>query len=737
MPTKSYTQLLLSACIAVFLLFGLFPPLHADSPHASLPDDELVLIDGQGFIHVVDPHTAPYMQPVSFCSPVGGWQQVRLGDVNGDGDEEIVALQGKELRVYDPVVQRGSTPVSWHVRPPEGQWVTVTTGDVDNDGQDEIIAAHTANRGPIVARMVVFDPRAQGDYPVIFQKDLDIPVLEMDTGDVDGDGWDDIVVLGDVRALFYIVQGGTWDTLHYYVELKPWVGLAVGQTHASSPQEEIATIRRVPPYQDSYWLYRWLAGNRLRLLDRMDFYPNMDDVAMFDMNGDGDEEVLFVRHDDTQVPVVVRNPAGYVLPRDIQIFAGPGWKRIAGGDLDGDGWGELVILKERAYRIYTEPEKSDAFTQHVAPYRLSLAVGNLDGPGIPVKPVLRLSANQVTFHYEAYTPVPAQAVRITNEGGDGPISWEARIVEEEATDWLHIQPTSGQTPGTLVLSVMPQGLPSGSYLAHVRVDGIGALESPQFITVTLTVVTPQLEVQPRTVSFEAQKGHPPLNHILAVRNVGPGGSIGWHAMPIEGSEWLSITPTVGTTPAEITVTIDPREMEVGLHMGAIRVEADDPVVRNSPITITVMASIAPPILKVSPQRLYLNLWPQEEYTPPRVSIVQYGVPQGHAIHWVAGVIPSIRGLEARPIAVTETGVRVRTAQGEAFVPNLDWVTLDPWHGVTPAMMVVKVHNERMEPGVYYATVVIDGGPGTQDRFQGVDLTVVIPAQQHYLPVIRR
>lgn len=733
MSRKSYLYVM--SGLILFLILLVFPS--QTFALSAPPDDEIVLLSGDGHVIVVDPYHPAFIQPVRFTSPTGGWQRVRLGDINGDGDEEIVVQQGTKLRIYDPVVQPGSHSLTWEIEPPEGHWTALATGDVDRDGRDEIIAAHTSARPNVAARVLVIDVKPQGNTAsILFAQDLDIPVLEMDTGDVDGDGWDDIVVLGDIRALFYIIQGGTWDPLYYYVELKPWVGLAVGQTHKSSSQEEIAVIRRVPQYQDSYWLYRWLGGNRLRLLDRMDFYPNMDDVAVADMNGDGDDELLFVRHDDTQVPVIVRNPDGYALPREIQLFAGPGWKRIAGGDLDGDGWGEVVILKERAYRIYTEPERSDAFVQHVSDYRLSVAVGNLDGPGIPAKPVLHLSANSVRFHYEAYTLPPAQAVLVTNVGGNGPIPWTAEITHGDA--WLHIAPTSGTTPGTLVLSVEPRHLAAGVYTGTVRIVAEDALESPQTISVTLEVVTPILEVQPHTLSFEAQKGHPPLNHRLAIRNLGPGGDIPWQATILESPTWITVTPSAGTTPADLTVTINPVEMDIGLHVASIRITAEDPVVSNSPMTVTVVASIHPPIMEVTPTRIYMNVWPDEVYTPPRISIRQYGVPEGHAIHWVAGVIPGIqpRGPNrGTPIRVTSGGVIVRDGEQERFLPNLDWITLHPWEGITPSVMTVRVHNDTMPPGVYRATIIVDGGPETENRLQAVDVTVVIPAHQYHLPFL--
>ncbi len=702
------------------------------------PDDEIVLITADGRIQVVDPFTPTGYAPVTFSTSTGGWQQAAVGDVNGDGEDEIVAVRGGDLRVFDPVVPPGSTPAGWHMAPPEGWWTHAALGDVDGDGQEEIVAVHASRRENVQARVLVLDPNATAtDFRVVFARDLEVPVMEVDTGDVDGDGWGDVVIIGNIRALFYAFSGGMWDTLFYWFEPKPWRGLAVGQTHRDSARAEIAVIREVPQGQDSYFLHQWVGGGNTQVLDKADYYPNMDDVALADMNGDGDDEILFVRSDDTAVPLVVRNPAGYVLPRDISIWTGPGWKRVAGGDFDGDGLGEIIILKETAYRIYTEPEQSDANKTTLGAFQLHLAVGNLDGAGVPTVPILRVSANSLAFIYEAYTLPPAQAVTIENEGAGGSVPWAATIVEGE--DWLRISPTSGNTPGTLTVSVEPWHLRSGTYQGRIQVTIPGALRSPQEITVLLTVITPVLQVIPQELQFDVQTGHPPLNQPVAVYNVGVGGDIGWRATVVGDTPWLNVDPPRGTTPGEFVAIIDPTRMAPGSYTGYIRVQADDPVVENSPITVTVTALIRPPVLSVAPASIYVNVAPGTEISPPRVYIQQAGVPTGHAIRWVAGVIPSVHALpDVAGKAITRVGpegVTFGTGGEAVVVPPLDWVTLEPWYGTTPSVMFVRLATDRMAPGLYRATIIVDGGEGTMNRFQGVDLMVMIPTHHSYLPLV--
>ncbi len=749
-PTGQGVIALLLAALLTLTVGGRFvlartppaPPQPDVSEVLTPPDDEIVLLSSAGRVLVVDPHAPPYIQPVSFASDTTGWQHVTLGDVNGDGDQEIIAVKPDQIHIFDPVVQPGHTPVTATILPLQGQWHLAAAGDVDGDGQDEILASHTTSNPDRPERIVVLDPSPDAStFNTVFSRYLEVPVKALDMGDVDGDGWDDGVVLGDVRALFYVFSGGMWDTLVNYFELKPWLALSVGQVHGDSARAEIAASRDAPTDWDTYLLYQWVGGGNVVSIDQVPYHPPMDDVDTFDMNGDGDEEVLLIRSNDAAVPLIVRNPAGPAMPRDIQIWTGPGWKRIAGGDLDGDGLGEIVVLKERAYRIYTEPELSDRQETHLGNFLLELAVGNLDGPGIVNRPVLRLSANAVSFYYEAYTLPPAQYITVENAGAGGSIAWTATVVQGE--DWLHISPASGTTPGRLIFSVDPRHLPAGTYEGRVRVEAPAALDSPQEVVVTLTVITPVLEVQPRTLAFDAQKGHPPMNQILGIRNVGVGGEIGWHARLGGDYPWLQITPITGTTPAEMTVVVDPTTMEPGTYVGEIGIAADDPVVSNSPVTVTVIATIRPPVLYVAPNRIYLNIMPGEVYSPARVRIEQDGVPEGHAIHWVAGAIPSVRGLPnelgdlSRVREVSPEGVLFVRGSEQVLVPSLDWVILDPWYGVTPSVMGVSVDVDRMAPGLYFATIVVDGGEGTERRFQGIDLEVMIPAGRTYVPYVEK
>lgn len=74
------------------------------------PSKEIVYVDRNGIIRVLDTQGDPLVQ---WFSPTGGWREIDLGDVNDDGDLEIIAIGSEggntKIGVFDPVIASGIT----------------------------------------------------------------------------------------------------------------------------------------------------------------------------------------------------------------------------------------------------------------------------------------------------------------------------------------------------------------------------------------------------------------------------------------------------------------------------------------------------------------------------------------------------------------------------------------------------------------------------------------------------
>ena len=85
----------------------------------------------------------------------------------------------------------------------------------------------------------------------------------------------------------------------------------------------------------------------------------------------------------------------------------------------------------------------------------------------------------------------SQAVSITN-GFGGVLDWTASSV----TPWLNIEPSSGTNFGIMNVSVNPAGLKAGVYTGAVTVTAPYAVNSPQWVNVTLNVYNTNLNDPP-------------------------------------------------------------------------------------------------------------------------------------------------------------------------------------------------------------------------------------------------
>jgi len=98
-------------------------------------------------------------------------------------------------------------------------------------------------------------------------------------------------------------------------------------------------------------------------------------------------------------------------------------------------------------------------------------------------PHISLSKTSLTFTATAGGSNPAsQAFQISNSGG-GTLNWTI----SESSNWLTCSPASGQGNGTVTVNADQTVLPAGTYDANITVSSSNADNSPQIVSVSLTV----------------------------------------------------------------------------------------------------------------------------------------------------------------------------------------------------------------------------------------------------------
>ncbi len=103
---------------------------------------------------------------------------------------------------------------------------------------------------------------------------------------------------------------------------------------------------------------------------------------------------------------------------------------------------------------------------------------------------------------------------------------------------------------------------------------------------------PTIGVSPTSMSFTATAGGAnPANQSLSITNTG-GGTLNWTAS--DNAAWLSVSPTSGTAPSTVTVSVNIAGLAAGTYSGTITISAtgatNTPV--NVPVTLTVNSASA-------------------------------------------------------------------------------------------------------------------------------------------------
>jgi uncharacterized protein (TIGR03437 family) len=207
------------------------------------------------------------------------------------------------------------------------------------------------------------------------------------------------------------------------------------------------------------------------------------------------------------------------------------------------------------------------------------------------------SANPPSFAFSASgSGGTASAVRtISVTSTSAVMQYTASATMTNGANWLFVTPNSGTTPGTLSVTVSPGSLSPGTYNGQIVLTPAfgGAISVPVALTVTAPVMlvaapttlllTPQADgtVAPATVAVSMSDSS--AENFTAAATTQSGGN------------WLSIDSTTGTSPANLTVSVDPQGLAAGQYSGAIAITPSDPTVSalTVPVTLTISATSGP------------------------------------------------------------------------------------------------------------------------------------------------
>lgn len=216
-----------------------------------------------------------------------------------------------------------------------------------------------------------------------------------------------------------------------------------------------------------------------------------------------------------------------------------------------------------------------------------------------------ISGNPSALSFTALAGSIPQSKLLTVSSSGSPLGYAAVANTTSGGSWLSVSPSSGTTEnagtGTLVVTVTPAGLAAGNYAGTITLSSAGASNSPVSIPVTLAVTTaPQVTATPSALAFNFQtSGATPAAQSITLSSTAS--EIPFSVSIDTGAVlgWLSVNPISGTTPASLSVTVNPAGLSPNTYTGHITIlGGPNPVVVN--VTLTVSNS---PLLNFQPTSL--------------------------------------------------------------------------------------------------------------------------------------
>lgn len=317
-------------------------------------------------------------------------------------------------------------------------------------------------------------------------------------------------------------------------------------------------------------------------------------------------------------------------------------------------------------------------------------------------PILTVSSSSLTFNYQRGRNIPgAQVVTVSSTGT--PFNYSIAAETITGAGYLNVSATNGITPGSFTVSMVPSiltaGLP-GVYTARITLTAAGAANSPLVIPLTLVISdTALVDISQSSLAFNFQgSGTLPAPQFLSLTSTGD--PVNFSVSSTSTGGWLTVGPSTGSTPANVTVQVTPLGLLPGTYNGTVTIAATIPgggTVLNSPITVPVKLTISAGTLAASPASLTF-LQAQGGNPPPSQTINVNS--NGPALSYSA-------------IATTVIG---------------SWLSVTPAGAATPGAITVTVNGAGLAAGTYSGNVTLTS-VGASNSPLNVPVTLTVGPQQ--------
>jgi uncharacterized protein (TIGR03437 family) len=207
-----------------------------------------------------------------------------------------------------------------------------------------------------------------------------------------------------------------------------------------------------------------------------------------------------------------------------------------------------------------------------------------------------VSPTSVTFAAGAGSnPSPAtQSITVSSASGTAPVSYTAQVTA--GNNWLSVSPSSGSTQSSVTLTVNSSALAAGAYTGNLQISPSGG--NVVNVPVSLTISSsPSVSATPTALSFTYQVGNDvPAAQQLTISGVGATFS----ATASSTGNWLAVSPASGSTPATVSVSVNPAGLAANTYTGTILVAGTGGALGSTTVTVTLTVTAPlPTITKVT------------------------------------------------------------------------------------------------------------------------------------------
>jgi len=350
------------------------------------PSVRLGDLDGDGDIDLLSQDTqglAVFLQvaPNAF-EPTGqrlpGGPGVALGDVDGDGDNEIVSNSEDGIAVHFQVAP-GEFKDSGSALPGVG---SIALGDVDGDGNTDLVSNSNQGNG-----LTLFLQVAPGEFEVVT---LGFAGGNPAIGDLDGDGdvdlaWTDNAFL---RLMFQIAPGQfEAGTTPLTAGMRP-TSVAIGDLDGDG-DNDLVSGDGGPLFDevDCVRVFFQVAPGQFEAAEPLAAGDFPGSVAIGDLDDDGDNDFVAANTLSDDLTLFFQVAPGEFEAAVATLGTGKHPTSVALGDLDADGDNDLVTANQNSddltvfFQVAPGEFVANAASLVTPPRPRAVAIGDLDGDG--------------------------------------------------------------------------------------------------------------------------------------------------------------------------------------------------------------------------------------------------------------------------------------------------------------------------------------------------------------------